>query len=150
MKIIFLDHQGTMRLEEHLSPGTLETFDKDCVTALNKLLDNDTEIVVSSDWKYWVSLEEMQKFYLEQGVIKAPIDYTGKFEEYQKDIYARQRATEILNWLNVHPEITEWVAIDDLDMTSYLTNFILTDKHIGINQQLTTYEGIKIYLCSTR
>lgn len=122
-----------MRLEEHPSPGSLVPFDKKCVDVLNKLLDDRTEIVVSSDWKYWVSLEEMQKFYLEQGVIKAPIDYTGKFEEYQKDIYARQRATEILNWLMDHPDITEWVAIDDLDMRPYLTNFILTDRYIGIS-----------------
>jgi hypothetical protein len=136
MRIIFLDHQGVMHLKKHPFPGTLESFDQGCVNALNKQLNTDTEIVVSSDWKYWVPLEKMQKFYLEQGVLKAPIDYTGKFEEYQKDIYPRQRATEILKWLEAHPEIKEWVAIDDLDMSPYLTNFILTDGQIGLNYLL--------------
>jgi hypothetical protein len=48
------------------------------------------------------------------------------------------RSLEILRYLRDHPEITKWVAVDDLDMSVRngwgLTNFVLTPR---------SYEGIK-------
>jgi hypothetical protein len=53
------------------------------------------------------------------------------------------RSLEILQWLKDHPEVTHWVAVDDLDMslretpvfTWGLTNFVLTPKsREGIKQ----------------
>ena len=37
--------------------------------------------------------------------------------------YHEQRAGEINTWLDQHPEITHWCAVDDLYMATWLTNF---------------------------
>jgi len=136
MKVIFLDHQGVMYIKPHPNPGTLDDFDSNNINILNFILraDPSIEIVVSSDWKYWVSLERMREFYTAQGIIKAPYDYTPKTELYGKP-YESFRAKEIINWLENHT-VTKWVSIDDLDMRTYLKNFVWIDKpNEGISQK---------------
>jgi len=135
MKIIFLDHQGVMRIDKHPNPGQLINFDTECVFVLNSILKKtDAEIVISSDWKYWVSLEEMGLFYLKQGIIKKPIDYTPKTKKYSFQIYNKQRSEEILLWLSNKENITNWIAIDDLNMKQYLKNFVSSESDKGIKQ----------------
>jgi len=128
MKVIFLDHQGVMYIKRHPNPGTLDDFDTNTVCALNAILkaDPSIEIVVSSDWKYWVSLENMREFYTKQGVIKQPYDYTPKTESYERP-YESFRAKEITAWLTNHM-VEAWVSIDDLDMRPYLNNFVWIEK----------------------
>jgi hypothetical protein len=56
----------------------------------------------------------------------------------------QERHVEILHWLKQHPEVTHWVAIDDLNMaknyddierTWGLENFVLTPRAMeGIKQ----------------
>jgi hypothetical protein len=141
--ILFLDHQGVMYTRPHPHPGTLDSFDVDAVAVLNSILDMDPtiEIVVSSDWKYWVPLEEMRAFYVEQGIRKAPIDYTPKTEAYGQP-YALYRAKEIQAWLSANP-VDGWMAVDDLDMRPYLTNFVwISSPLVGICQ-----EGVRELLC---
>jgi len=126
MKIIFLDHQGVMYIKKHPHPGTLELFDVECISVLNSILETTgCEIVISSDWKYWVDITEMQKFYLSQGIVKTPLAYT---EKRPGGDYAKERSIEINNYVESHPEISSWVSVDDLDMRSYLTNFIYVEK----------------------
>jgi hypothetical protein len=82
---------------------------------------------VSSDWKYWCSLEEMGDFYEKQGILKRPIGYTPKTDIYIWDTYPKQRAHEIKTWLE-NNTVEQWVAIDDLDMRPYLDHFVWIDK----------------------
>ena len=137
MKVIFLDHQGVMYLKRHPNPGSLDNFDKNTIQVLNSILQEDPEIeiVISSDWKYWVTLEEMTTFYRNQG-LKQPIAYTPKTIQYTHP-YEKCRAAEIKKWLESN-SVTAWVAIDDLDMRPYLQNFVWTDPSQGLLQ-----EGIK-------
>ena len=65
---------------------------------------------------------------------------------YTKGELSEYRISEINMWLKEHPEITQWVAIDDLDLgekfgpisgnsNGGLTNFVLTPKSSeGIKQ----------------
>ena len=125
-----------MFLNKHSRVGTLVDFDSEAVKTLNSILiKTDIEIVVSSDWKLWVTLEEMREFYLKQGIIKKPISYTGKFERYIYEILNKQRSAEILQWLNFNENITHWVSVDDLDMSPYLNNFVKTDSKIGLLEE---------------
>ena len=136
MKVLFLDHQGVMYIKKHPSPGTLEFFDPNLVTLLNSLLNTlDVEIVVSSDWRFWVPYDTMKVFYKRQG-INLPIDYTTHIKKPITMPYAFHRACEINKWLEKHNDITHWVAIDDLDMTSYLTNFVKTDPAVGLTKEI--------------
>jgi hypothetical protein len=62
---------------------------------------------------------------------------------------------EIVQYLKDHPEVTEWVAVDDLNMGKDeewkiwgLTNFVLTPKSSEGIKQLGIKEKIIKYLTS--
>jgi hypothetical protein len=137
-----------------------DNFDEKSVSILNKILEETgAEIVVSSDWKRWANVEEMGEYYEAQGIIKKPIAFTpdlGKCTWYTNDIWIwspkwdleMSRVIEIKQYLHDHPEITHWVAVDDLNMSKSSThdgyvidhdwgleNFVLTPRsNEGIKQ----------------
>jgi len=173
-KVLFLDFDGVMCLNNEWGtrknkkikylkefPGTqdipafikMDNFNDKAVEVLNSILEETgSEIVVSSDWKLYCTLEELQQMFIKYGVIKSPIDTTTNVElEYDKQYYtglelAQFRMKEIKDWLKEHPEVTHWVAVDDLDLgekfgpisgnsNGGLTNFVLTPKSTeGIKQ----------------
>ena len=176
MKVIFLDHDGVICLHDNwgsrlkkqkewggrkLSMGLNEipleyrfdNFDKKAIEVLNEILEKTgAEIVVSSDWKRWATVEEMGQYYESQGIIKKPIGITTKSLPQGLDYFHRNteleetRSYEILEWLKSHPEVTHWVAVDDLNMSERfgeisgnyqwgLKNFVHTPKsNEGIKQ----------------
>ena len=142
MKILFLDHQGVMRLDPVCwSSGKPELldFDPEAVCALNYIIgDTGCDIVVSSDWKLWAGLPEMQRFYAGQGIIKAPIGYTPYYAPKSgllKDL-AQARSEEIKSWLADSQCVSAWVAVDDLDMRAYLESFVFVDDIRGLKSDL--------------
>jgi hypothetical protein len=177
MKVIFLDNDGVICLynnwggrtkkwakyrsenpesSKSISDGPVnvrfDDFDQKAIKVLNEILEETgAEIVVSSDWRYHATLEELGEYYLSQGILKKPIGITkrlGECDQPENFIWSRQwdleqsRSLEILQYLRDNPEVTEWVAIDDLDMGNGeewkkwgLTNFVLTPKSTeGIKQ----------------
>ena len=131
-----------------------DNFNKKAIEILNEVLEKTgAEIVVSSDWKLFADLEEMGEYYESQGIIKKPIAFTpglghcswheGKEFVWLKEWDSQQcRAIEIQQYLVDHPEVTHWVAIDDLNMGKDepwkdwgLSNFVLTPRsNEGIKQ----------------
>ena len=133
-----------------------DDFDEKAVRILNQILEETgAEIVVSSDWKRWANVEEMGEYYESKGIIKKPIALTPDLGECTWENPEREswvwsprwdleisRVVEIRQYLYDHPEITHWVAVDDLDMGKTdeswknwgLDNFVLTPR---------TNEGIK-------
>ena len=129
-----------------------DNFNKKAIEILNEILEETgAEIVVSSDWKRWANVEELGEYYEQQGIVKKPIAFTKNLKECevpQNFPWSRtydleqSRSLEIKQYLQDHPEITHWVAVDDLDMgipqthESWgeiemdwgLTNFVLTPK----------------------
>jgi hypothetical protein len=103
-----------------------DNFDKKSIKVLNQILEETgAEIVVSSDWRLYANLEELGDYYISQGIIKKPIGFTkklGQFDVPEEFPWSRQwdseqtRCLEIHQWLKEHPEVTHWVAIDDLNM----------------------------------
>jgi hypothetical protein len=184
MKVIFLDNDGVICLSRNWGSRNtkrrkaglkvsvphselpvdirFDNFDKKAVKILNEILEETgAEIVVSSDWRLYATLEELGDYYTLQGIIKKPIATTEIF----KDIFPKEwsalrfradleleRYMEIDNWLKNHPEVTHWVAVDDLDMSVEflgdrfssaddsdtkpgLSNFVLTPRvNEGIKQ----------------
>jgi len=168
MKVIFLDHDGVICLAQqwgsrfkkkgfNRSRSTpldhrMDNFDPTAIAVLRRILDKtDAEIVVSSDWRKFGTLEQMQEMYVTRG-IKPPIGVTPFLENcevpngfiWSRDVDLEQtRSLEILQWLKDHPEVTHWVAVDDLDMslretskfTWGLENFVCTPRsREGIKQ----------------
>ena len=147
-----------------------DNFDTKAVKILNEVLElTGVEIVVSSDWRFHASLEELGEYYLSQGISKKPIGVTKRLGEcdqptdfpWSKTFDLEQsRSLEINQYLKDHPEITNWVAVDDLNMgiphthESWgemtmddwgLTNFVHTPKSSeGIKQSGVKEKIIKI------
>jgi hypothetical protein len=188
MKVIFLDNDGVICLANNWGTRNkkrqkaglsnrvpfnelpldvrFDNFDKKAVKILNEVLEETgAEIVVSSDWRFYATLEELGDYYLSQGIVKKPIATTDMF----KDIFPREwsalrfradleleRSMEIQHWVDNHPEVTNWVAVDDLNMSveflgskfvasngtdgqAGITNFVLT----AIDNQGIKQSGIK-------
>ena len=191
MKVIFLDNDGVICLSNNwggrskkwakyrsANPETskyhndapveirFDDFDKKAVKILNEILnETGAEIVVSSDWRYHATLEELGEYYLSQGISKKPIGVTkrlGECDQPENFIWSRQwdleqsRSLEILQYLRDNPEVTEWVAVDDLNMGKDeewkiwgLNNFVLTPKssegikQSGIKEKIIKYLNSK-------
>jgi hypothetical protein len=179
MKVLFLDNDGviclsnnwggrTKKWKKHkkLNPEALndttapvdvrfDDFDKKSIEVLNQVLaQTGTEIVVSSDWRLFATLEEIGEYYLSKGILKVPIAFTKRYFNCDKPdefVWRRdtaieqQRCVEVRQYLTDHPEITHWVCVDDLQLgekDSYgfkrewgLTNFVHTPRESeGIKQ----------------
>jgi hypothetical protein len=192
MRCIFLDHDGVICLSNNWGGRTkkwskyrsenpesssdkrdapvevrFDDFDEKAVRILNKILEETgAEIVVSSDWKRWASVEEMGEYYESKGIIRKPIaltpdlgDCTWENPERESWVWSPRwdlemsRVVEIRQYLHDHPEITHWVAIDDLHLGKTdeswknwgLTNFVLTPrsnegiKQSGIKEKVIKY-----------
>jgi hypothetical protein len=184
MKVIFLDNDGVICLASNWGSRykkrdkwggmklsmkgreipleyRFDNFDKKAIKILNEILEETgAEIVVSSDWRFHATLEELGEYYTSQGIIKKPIAVTDMF----KDIFPREwsmlrfradieleRSMEIGHWLENHSEVTHWVAIDDLNMSvDFLGENFIASNGSGDKPGLTNfvhtprnYEGIK-------
>jgi len=160
MKVLFLDHDGVICLSSEWggrfkkkgfdsNPDTpldirMDNFNAKAVKVLNSIIEETgCEIVISSDWKRWGTIEQMREMYITRG-IKAPIAYTPDMKDFDMggehllkscNDYETIRVNEINEYLNNHPEVTDWVAVDDMDL-SKLRNFVQTKKpyNEGIKQ----------------
>lgn len=140
-----------------------DDFDEKAIRILNEILEETgAEIVVSSDWRYHATLDELGEYYLSQGILKKPIGVTktlGKCDIPKNFIWSpkwdleQSRSLEIFQYLRDHPEVIEWVAIDDLNMGKDepwkevwgLPNFVLTPrdregiKQSGVKEKIIKY-----------
>jgi hypothetical protein len=172
MKVIFLDHDGVTCLannwgsrfkKKDRSKYTSEiempvefrfdNFDKKAIKVLNEILEETgAEIVVSSDWRLYCNLEEMGEYYENHGICKKPIGFTKRMTDFDSDGAAlftwkgwneRIRIVEIQEWVKNHPEITSWVAVDDMNMHE-LESFVHTpNSNEGIKQSSKKEQIIK-------
>ena len=143
-----------------------DDFDKKAVKILNEIIkETGCEIVVSSDWKLHATLEELGDYYESQGIIKRPIAVTtnlGQCTWYNDQVWVwsprwdleMTRVIEITQYLHDHPEVTHWVAVDDLNMGKNgeewknwgIDNFVLTPKSNEGIKQLSIKEKILKFL----
>lgn len=178
MKVIFLDNDGVICLAnnwgsrfkkqkrsiaETVSDRDLpvefrfDNFDQKAIKVLNQILEQtDAEIIISSDWRTWATLEELGEFYLSQGIIKKPIALTPLMKDFDDNAFQlfwykrwleKIRILEIQEWLE-NNQVDKWVAVDDLNMSPQanggygLENFVLTPrstegiKQSGIKEQI--------------
>lgn len=143
--IIFLDIDGVLATVKqfnltHNSKTWIHKyncypFDSKCVRVFNEILEKtDADIVISSDWRLYYTLEELSDIFKINGVVKSPIDITP----YHKTSALRPnivRGNEILEY--VHDNIVDdWIAIDDMDMYYWLGDhfFMCNSEWEGIKQ----------------
>lgn len=157
MKIIFLDIDGVLNSEEFFVERTQDcryhdykkagysarlarqmcSLDSVAIAKLNYLLSQtDAKIVVSSTWR--ADDPELQELFAIVG-IPAYIDITPYHE-------TRHRGTEIKMWLDKHPEVSNYIIIDDDDDMLYdqMKHFIQTDAYKRGLSDLDVEKAIKI------
>jgi hypothetical protein len=188
-KILFLDNDGVICLDNNwggrskkwseykkLNPEAtsdtmapvevrFDNFDKKAVKVLNEVLEQTgAELVVSSDWRLYATLEEIGEYYLSKGILKAPIAFTKRYigcdkpDEFvwrRSTMYEQQRCIEVRQYLTDHPDVTHWVCVDDLELGETdthdreqkwgLSNFVHTPrasegiKQSGVKDKMLQY-----------
>ena len=138
MRVIFLDFDGVInsaqsarfwhrrrdqsKWENELYsqwPGTIKEYiaNEFCPIALSNLEElmitvPDLKVVVSSTWRLGETVESLQKIlYPAKPLADAIIDVTPSLG--YKDGKRMDRGHEIQDWLDRHPEVTNYVIIDD-------------------------------------
>ena len=109
MKVIFLDFDGVINSFQS------ELVDPECVGILSAVIEEtDAKIVVTSMTRYPVL--EGKISYEESELYR---DYIRTLESYGIEIYdllpciGKNKEVEIQTYLNEHPDITEYVILDD-------------------------------------
>lgn len=110
-------------------------FDKKCVKILNEILNKfDCDIVVSSDWKLYNNIEQLQEIFNINGVNGNIVDVTPN-HPISISYIEMNRAAEILKYVEDN-KINKWLAIDDLDLRQWLE-----EKNFAMC--FSDFEGIK-------
>ena len=132
MKIIFLDIDGVLNVypQGHDDFGSI--FHKHFEDNLKEIIDKTgAKLVISSTWRA-SGLNVMKEMWSKRGIPGEVIDVTTltwEPENDDMDFYERcERGNEIQVWLNEHPEVTNYVILDDdSDMLStQMDNFVKT------------------------
>lgn len=119
MKVIFLDIDGVLVTRnsikyQHLNfpDETGAMFGKKAVNNLNKLIRlTNAKIVIISTWRLLHSFDSLVSIFKQQDV-KGKIISTTSVERVniEEDI---PRGKKIADWLEEHPEVQQYVIIDD-------------------------------------
>lgn len=140
MKIIFLDVDGVINSGNNMKRNaqlkrTCETmyFDSDCMRLLKKLVQNTgAKLILSSDWRFpdprTHSICHLQNF--SDRLADYGLGLTGQTGEARLC-----RDEEISEWLQEHPEVTNYVILDDVNDGFQGENhrhLVLTDEIIGL------------------
>lgn len=155
MKVIFLDIDGVLATNmeyskprhkfwsKYDSAKTLRIpypFNPGCVKIFNRIiLETDATIVLSSDWRTFWDLNELDQIFKFNGVIRSPEFMTDDRKRKMSSSYADDRHWQITKWVKEHnPD--NWVVLDDLDMTymfnedGVLDRFFKTRDREGLKQ----------------
>lgn len=153
MKIIFLDIDGVLNSamwSEHVAKNREEYYgvyipewqDINAINMLERFIkNNDIKLVISSSWRL-NTVEETKKDFKRYDYIRRLNPYIIGVTPY-KD--SRHRGEEIKAYLDEHPEIDNWVIVDDdTDILPEQTyRFVWINNYYGLrNGDLINVENI--------
>ena len=138
MKVLFLDIDGVMVLDPHRGKNKgvhdHDAFFKPSIAALNQIIKSThCEIVISSGWRRFYDLEQMQEIFQWNGIEKHPISFVQDYEGNEKELplplgkeIEMLRCREVLSWLKAHDANGRfsWCAVDDMDLSFGLDKFV--------------------------
>jgi hypothetical protein len=149
-KVIFLDIDGVLATDKQFmqnrqkfhmkNPEAKELnipypFDQKCVKIFNEILtETGSEIVLSSDWRLYWTLEELDKIFKFNKVIKSPVAVTSKTKLVSMSNLVLNRVKQIELFLEEN-SVSLYVAVDDLPMDLYMSEkFVRTEDMQGIKK----------------
>lgn len=131
-KVLFLDIDGVLnsnfwndRHQAEISDGTL--IDEEKIKLLALLIrETNAEIILHSGWRFWFDaelkplcteadklVEQLEKEHLYISGVTPDLT-TEEIRKTKK--FSLVKADEILLWIKLHDDVTEWVVLDDLDL----------------------------------
>lgn len=131
-KVLFLDIDGVLNSDfwndshqREISDGTL--IDEEKVKRLAHVIkETDAKIILHSGWRFWFDSElkplRIEAKRLIELLEKEGLHIDGLTPDLTTDEirktkkFSLVKADEILYWLKLHNEVTEWVVLDDLDL----------------------------------
>ena len=110
MKVIFLDVDGVLNSDEYIARtikektlGIFADVDTDKIRLLQQAIQaTGANIVLSTSWRYSKRI----------GSLKELLGLYGIYTDSTPCIN-QERGTEIRTWLNEHPEVEDYVILDD-------------------------------------
>ena len=98
MPVLFLDIDGVIL---PFNSTTLEhRFDERCVNVLNEVIhQTNCDIVLSSDWRWHYTFNELKTVFYNNNVIKHPIDLTMVKSDSMLCNLEEDRCFEINDWV---------------------------------------------------
>ena len=156
MKVIFLDVDGVLNSvddlmeyrEQNNIKGTIlydDISDKRLLLLKELVNKTNAEIVISSSWRMgWIrngkpkELNPKSLLYkLKSRLNEYDLHYLDVTPYLWKENSSHQRGDEIREWLNNHPEVTNFVILDDEDdMCEFTkTHLVQTDYQHGLLQK---------------
>jgi len=146
MKVIFLDFDGVIT-----TPETKWNIGLVYVKRIKEICDKtEAKLVISSSWQRYggtknMSREERVDYWFQGILMKGYRGYIKKFfKDYTYDMsgrfygeYGNVRGSDIKSWLVRHPEVTDYVIIDDEGdmLDEQLFHFVQTDWVFGIQDR---------------
>lgn len=157
MNIVFLDFDGVMDTASYdqflVLNGLPEcdgngrpVFDPRCVENLKQIVtETNACIVVTSDWKYFDSYEDLLEMWRQRDLPGFMADTTPNVSKHRGD--------EIAHWLNECKIECNYVIIDDLDKdnfnTDQLDKLVIVDSFYGLTEN-ATQQAIAILKTKTK
>lgn len=137
MKVLFLDIDGVLNSDtfylnrpkeiKHL-PYPLSEFDPACVARLNRILaETKARLVVSSSWRHDAFIDRV----LDRAGIKP------KMWDITPYGMGRPRGYEIKKFLHEHPDIENYVILDDVAnmLPEQQSHFVQTKYYYGLTDE---------------
>lgn len=116
MKVIFLDIDGVLNSDEYIErmqrlniEGIEKDVDREKIKLLKKAIaETGAKIVLSSSWRYTKNGGYLKQLLGEYGIFTDSTPFVN-----------HERGKEIKQWLTKHPEIDDFVILDDEIFDSY-------------------------------
>lgn len=161
MKVIFLDIDGVLNCSTSKSfchddlCGIIHGIDSDKVKRLAKIVEaTDAQIILSSDWKdgwhkYYTGQKPSHVKYLDNHLYKkGKLIIKDKTPDTNKGSWFR--GEEILTYLRTHPDIENYVILDDTYYEDFIIkeieeHLVLTNREVGLTDK-NVNDAIKILL----
>jgi hypothetical protein len=158
MKVIFLDFDGVLNPTHYMmclgkmwreSNGLIKSQDEfghlffqQNIDALNHILENtNAKIVVSSTWRM-SGKKVIEDMFFERNMNLAYSEFFDITPDHAQPQpsglwLADERGAEIQAWLDAHPEVTNYVIIDDQSdmLPSQMNNFVKVNQWHGLTMQ---------------
>lgn len=138
MKLLYVDIDGPLATDECSSKkeqtkwrDALYRMNDNCVSILNEIIqETGCDMIVSSDWRHYFTIEELGEIFEWNGIIKKPIGITSDERRsfFDLDINRGYQIKKSVDELK--PE--KWVAIDDLFLKNLIENFVYCDPIDGL------------------